>query len=105
MSGSPQERTFGPLGDLVADFRQLPYADDSLDVVVLDPPYMHYGHYINDCKYGNSVSGNIRHPAASAQGHQAAPGERSATPKCPHSLMGTLRGELFNDYGDPYELF
>jgi hypothetical protein len=23
------------------DFRNLPYADDSLDLVVLDPPYMH----------------------------------------------------------------
>jgi hypothetical protein len=55
-----------PLGNLVADFRQLPYADGSMDVIVLDPPYMHYGHYINDCKYGNSVNGNLRHPEVMA---------------------------------------
>jgi hypothetical protein len=37
-----------------------------MDVVVFDPPYMHYGHYINACKYGNSVNGKIRHPEVMA---------------------------------------
>jgi hypothetical protein len=27
-----------------ADFRRLPYPDESVDVVVLDPPYVHNGH-------------------------------------------------------------
>ncbi len=30
-------------GVTVADFRTLPYAPESIDVVVLDPPYVHGG--------------------------------------------------------------
>jgi hypothetical protein len=45
-----------PSVDVVADFRQLPYADASIDVVVLDPPYVHIGpngHYMDD-RYGGA---------------------------------------------------
>jgi hypothetical protein len=50
--------------NLVADFRQLPYADASLDVVVLDPPYRHTGpnHDYLDHRYGGSTTTpNFRH--------------------------------------------
>ncbi len=37
-----------------ADFRALPYGDGSLDVVVLDPPYIHSpGHHMTDKRYNN----------------------------------------------------
>jgi Methyltransferase domain len=48
--------------DLIADFRQLPYADESIDVVVLDPPYTHCGHYINNYKYNSKLTDHMRHP-------------------------------------------
>jgi hypothetical protein len=39
-----------------ADCRQLPYADGSIDVVVLDPPYIHNPskHQKTDARYGNA---------------------------------------------------
>jgi hypothetical protein len=45
-----------------ADFRHLPYADNSVDVVVLDPPYTHCGHYINDHRYGSHLTVHMRFP-------------------------------------------
>lgn len=40
-----------------ADFRHLPYADASLDVVVLDPPYIHsVGHHVTDSRYNNRAT-------------------------------------------------
>jgi hypothetical protein len=45
-----------------ADFRQLPYADAAIDVVVLDPPYVHCGHYINNHRYGAALTDHMRHP-------------------------------------------
>jgi hypothetical protein len=45
-----------------ADFRSLPYADASLDVVALDPPYTHCGHYINNHRYGSFLTEGMRHP-------------------------------------------
>jgi hypothetical protein len=47
---------------LRADFRRLPYADDSIDVTVLDPPYTHCGHYINSHRYGSHLTDGMRHP-------------------------------------------
>jgi hypothetical protein len=44
------------------DFRQLPYTDAGVDVVVLDPPYMHCGHYINNHRYGAALTNDMRHP-------------------------------------------
>ena len=47
-----------------ADFRRLPYPSNSMDVVVLDPPYMHGGGTIKKsiagC-YGNNKSGDWSH--------------------------------------------
>jgi ubiquinone/menaquinone biosynthesis C-methylase UbiE len=46
---------------IAADFRCLPYRDETFDVVVLDPPYMHGGktikRSINDCYLNNNGSG------------------------------------------------
>jgi hypothetical protein len=53
--------TDGVVADVAADFRQLPYADASVDVVVLDPPYMHCGHYINNHRYGAALTDHMRH--------------------------------------------
>jgi hypothetical protein len=44
-----------------ADFRQLPYANDSIDVVVLDPPYTHCGHYANNDRYGSALTDHLNH--------------------------------------------
>jgi hypothetical protein len=48
--------------DLVADLRQLPYADASIDVVVLDPPYVHnsgtrkpHGYAATTTRYGGET--------------------------------------------------
>jgi hypothetical protein len=46
---------------LRADFRQLPYADASVSVVVLDPPYTHCGHYLNNHRYGSALTDHLRH--------------------------------------------
>lgn len=43
------------------DFRQS-YADASVDVVVLDPPYTHCGHYLNNHRYGSALTDQMRHP-------------------------------------------
>jgi hypothetical protein len=45
-----------------ADFRQLPYGNAGVDVVVLDPPYMQCGHYINNHRCGAALTGHMRHP-------------------------------------------
>jgi hypothetical protein len=45
-----------------ADFRRLPYADASIDIVVLDPPYQHCGHYLNNHRYGVGLTEGMRHP-------------------------------------------
>jgi hypothetical protein len=45
-----------------ADFRCLPYANESIDVVVLDPPYQHCGHYLNNHRYGVHLTEHMRHP-------------------------------------------
>jgi hypothetical protein len=46
---------------IAADFRCLPYRDETFDVVVLDPPYAHGGQTmkrsINDCYLNNNGSG------------------------------------------------
>src|SRR5215831_5546749 len=44
---------------LQSDFRQLPYADASIDVVVLDPPYQHCGHYFNSHRYGVALTDHM----------------------------------------------
>lgn len=44
--------------NLVADFRRLPCADASIDIVVFDPPYVHVGrggHYL-DSRYGGTAT-------------------------------------------------
>jgi len=47
---------------LRADFRQLPYADGSVDVVVLDPPYLTYGgSHESAARYGLSHTRNMNH--------------------------------------------
>jgi hypothetical protein len=39
------------------DFRELPYADQSMDLVVLDPPYMHHpGKPQVDGRYNNTAT-------------------------------------------------
>jgi hypothetical protein len=48
-----------PLDDTVTahDFRDLPYHDETLDVVVLDPPYVHNpGRHITDARYNNAAT-------------------------------------------------
>jgi hypothetical protein len=57
-----QPAEVGPGVSLCADFRQLPFADESVDVVVLDPPYVHCGHYINNHRYGAALTDHMRHP-------------------------------------------
>lgn len=57
-----QPSEVGPGVSLCADFRRLPYADESIDVVVLDPPYVHCGHYINNHRYGAALTDHMRHP-------------------------------------------
>ncbi|MBN7482125.1 hypothetical protein [Mycobacteroides abscessus] len=52
------------VGDvLLADFRALPDADESADVVVLDPPYIHNpGKHITDARYNNAATtGGMSH--------------------------------------------
>jgi SAM-dependent methyltransferase len=40
-----------------ADFRHLPYEDRSLDIVVLDPPYIHNpGQHLTDPRYNNAAT-------------------------------------------------
>lgn len=40
-----------------ADFTALPYEDESVDIVVLDPPYIHSpGKHMTDARYGNSAT-------------------------------------------------
>lgn len=42
-------------GIVQADFRSLPYEDESFDVVVLDPPYIHNpGRHVTDSRYNNA---------------------------------------------------
>jgi hypothetical protein len=43
---------------VVADLRALPFAADSFDTVVLDPPYVHTGpgHHYLDHRYGNTAT-------------------------------------------------
>jgi hypothetical protein len=50
-----------PLAEVQADFRRLPYADASVDVAALDPPYTHCGHYLNNHRYGSSLTDHMRH--------------------------------------------
>lgn len=48
-----------PIDDSVteADFRSLPYETASLDVVVLDPPYIHNpGQHVTDKRYNNAAT-------------------------------------------------
>jgi len=53
---SDLEPSFGG-ADLRADCRALPYRDDSLDVVVLDPPYIAYpGRHLTDHRYNNAAT-------------------------------------------------
>lgn len=44
-------------GIICADFRSLPYGNESFDVVVLDPPYIHNpGRHVTDSRYNNSAT-------------------------------------------------
>jgi hypothetical protein len=44
-------------GALQADCRDLPYTNDSIDVVVLDPPYIAYpGKHLTDHRYNNAAT-------------------------------------------------
>lgn len=41
----------------VSDFRDLPYEDESINIVVLDPPYIHNpGNHQSDGRYGNKAT-------------------------------------------------
>jgi len=43
--------------DAAYDFRDLPYADESYDIVVLDPPYIHSpGNHTTDHRYQNAAT-------------------------------------------------
>lgn len=44
-----------PVGDIVADARSLPYDKKSLDMVVFDPPYMHWHGSTSELKETNPV--------------------------------------------------
>jgi hypothetical protein len=49
---------------VVADFRHLPYANASIDVETLDPPYVHTGpngHYLDDRYGGAATTANFSH--------------------------------------------
>ena len=49
------EHIGGKDGIVQADFRCLPYDDESFDVVVLDPPYVHNpGKHMTDSRYNNA---------------------------------------------------
>jgi hypothetical protein len=48
-----------PGQSLRADFRHLPYRDATIDVVVLDPPYVHCGHYYNNHRYGAALTDHL----------------------------------------------
>ncbi|MCB1257136.1 MAG: hypothetical protein KDB26_08535 [Microthrixaceae bacterium] len=56
VQGSDVAEHIGGHGNIVlADFRELPYADESFDVVVLDPPYVHNpGKHMTDARYNNA---------------------------------------------------
>ena len=58
VQGSDVAPHIGGYGDIVqADFRELPYADESFDVVVLDPPYVHNpGKHMTDARYNNAAT-------------------------------------------------
>ncbi|MDO3055619.1 Uncharacterised protein [Mycobacteroides abscessus subsp. massiliense] len=44
-------------GVVLADFRRLPDADSSADVIVLDPPYVHNpGRHMTDSRYNNAAT-------------------------------------------------
>jgi hypothetical protein len=60
--GSDIRADAGPGVMVRADFRQLPYADASVNVVVLDPPYTHCGHYHNNHRYGVALTDHMPHP-------------------------------------------
>jgi hypothetical protein len=46
------------------DFRHLPYADGSIDVLTLDPPYVHDGGtFILDAQYQNATTRGMNHAA------------------------------------------
>jgi DNA modification methylase len=49
-----------PLKDIAlqADFRCLPYNDESIDIAVLDPPYLHSssGKHRSEARYGNGIT-------------------------------------------------
>lgn len=48
-----------PLDDSISecDFRRLPYGDEGLDVVVLDPPYVHNpGQHVTNGRYNNAAT-------------------------------------------------
>lgn len=54
--GSDLDPSFGGAG-LAADCRALPYRDESVDVVVLDPPYIAYpGQHLTDHRYNNAAT-------------------------------------------------
>lgn len=55
------------------DFRDLPYADGSVDAVVLDPPYMHYSSgtaYLNHTDFDHRYKVNTQHHE-NKRGHDA----------------------------------
>jgi hypothetical protein len=55
--------TPGPLGRVAADLRALPYQSDCVDVVILDPPYIHNpGQHVTDRRYNNArTTGGMYH--------------------------------------------
>lgn len=54
--GSDLDPSFGGAG-LAADCRALPYRGESIDVVVLDPPYIAYpGQHLTDHRYNNAAT-------------------------------------------------
>ena len=60
----PEEKNIAVIGsDMVTvpnrryDFTNLPYEDNSFDVVVLDPPYIHHaGNHMTDANYQNAAT-------------------------------------------------
>lgn len=57
------EQIGGHDGIVRADFRSLPDADESVDLVVLDPPYIHNpGKHVTDSRYNNAqTTGGMSH--------------------------------------------
>ena len=49
-----------PVGDIVADFRALPYADNIFDALVLDPPYMYHSSTIHKDSVDKGYRNNPR---------------------------------------------